>query len=107
VTSDENKEDRIQNTEDSRQNERPKANHESTKLGKHEKMQGCLSNPLFFRAFVPAKLTAGKPARGRQASCFVIDLGFDFVVLSATRNEQPATCNVPPAAGALRRTTDY
>jgi hypothetical protein len=41
-----------------------KSNHESTKIGKHEKGPIFLYNPLFFRAFVPRQINGG------QASCF-------------------------------------
>ena len=60
-------------------------NNENTKIGKHpseivltqfhgtgEKGPAFLCNPLFFRVFPPAKLTAGK------FRVFVIALGFAF-----------------------------
>jgi hypothetical protein len=55
------------------------ANHESTKIGKHEKGQGGLNKPSPFVFSSPAKLTAGK------LRVFVITLASWFSNLAAPK----------------------
>jgi hypothetical protein len=68
--------DTIQKTEDRMKIKDNKTNHESTKIGKHEKGPRVLCKPLFFRVFVPAKLTAGKFRVSVIRGCFTLCLAF-------------------------------